>query len=131
MAESGHLSAPLKLLIRLLLTVVLVYLLSTFMDRTFFLSGGLIAYIIIGSLITLMNVIVRPLVNVIFFPFKLIFGLIGLIAANGLILWITEKIAEKMDPSLVVLQIDQGVGGWILLALILGLANWVMKEVLR
>ncbi len=131
MAEEGHLSAPSKLLLRLLLTILLVYLLSTFMDRTFFLSGGLPAYIIIGSLITLMNYIVRPVVNVLFFPFKLIFGIIGLIAANGLILWITQKIAERMDSSLLVLNIDQGIGGWLLLALILGLANWVMKEVIR
>lgn len=131
MAESGHLSAPTKLIFLWILTIGLAYLLNNFLDRIFFLDGGLSAYVIIGSLITLMNIIVRPILNIVFFPFKLIFGLIGLIAANGLFLWLTEKIAERMDPSIVILTIDQGIGGWILLALILGLANWVMKEVLR
>lgn len=131
MPQSGHLSAPTKLVFLWILTIGLVYLLNNFLDRIFFLNGGLYAYLIIGSLLTLMNMIVRPVLNIIFFPFKLIFGLIGLIAANGLFLWLTERIAERMDPSVVTLTIDQGIGGWILLALILGLANWVMKEVLR
>lgn len=131
MAESGRLSAPAKLVLLWVLTIGLVYILSNFLDRIFFLQGGLAAYIIIGSLITLMNILVRPILNIVFFPFKLIFGLIGLIAANGLFLWLTEKIAERMDPSIVILTVDQGIGGWLLLALILGLANWVMKEVLR
>lgn len=131
MSESGHLSAPVRLLMRLLLTILLVYLLSTFLDRIFFLEGGLAAYVIIGSLLTLMNVIVRPLLNLILLPFKLFMGIVVLVGANAFFLWLTERIAERMDPDLVVLTIDQGLGGWILVALILGLANWVMKEVLR
>ena len=131
MSDSGHLSAPARLVMRLLLTIGLVYVLSTFLDRIFFLSGGLPAIIIIGSLLTLMNFLVRPILHILFLPFTLIFGLIGHIAANGLFLWLTQWITDKMDPTIVVLTIDQGVGGWILLALILGLANWVMKEILR
>lgn len=113
------------------LTILLVYLLSTFLERTFFLSGGLYAYIIIGSLITLMNLIVRPVLAIITFPFKLFVGIIALIVVNGGILWLTEKIAEKMDPSLLTLQIDQGLGGWLLVAFIVGFANWIFKHILR
>jgi uncharacterized membrane protein YvlD (DUF360 family) len=131
MADSGHLSAPVRLLMIALLNVLTVYLLSTFLDRIFFVEGGLIAYAIIGSLLTLMNIIVRPVLNLILLPFKLFMGIVVLIGANGFFLWLTERIAERMDPSLVILKVDQGLGGWILLALILGLANWVVKEVLR
>jgi len=131
MSDSGHLSAPMKLVMRLLLTIGLVYVLSTFLDQIFFLTGGLPAIIIIGSLMTLMNYLVRPVLNLILLPFKLIFGLIGLILANGLFLWLTQMITDRMDPSVVILTIDEGIGGWMLLALILGLANWVIKEMLR
>jgi uncharacterized membrane protein YvlD (DUF360 family) len=131
MAESGSLSAPVRLLMRLVLTILLVYLLSIFLDQTFFVDGGLIAYVIIGSLLTLMNVIVRPVLNLILMPFKLFMGIVVLIGANAFFLWLTERIAERMDPTLVILRVDQGLGGWILIALILGLANWIMKEVLR
>ena len=127
---SGGLSAPAKLIIRLLLTIGVVYLLSTFLNRIFFVDGGLAALIIIGSLITLMNTVVRPLLNLILLPFKLFMGLVVLIVANGLILWLTETLAERMDPSLVILEIDQGIAGWFLVAILLGLANWIMKHVL-
>lgn len=131
MSDSGGLSAPTRLLMRLLLTIGLVYLLSNFLDQFFFVQGGLIAYIIIGSLLTLMNVIVRPVLNIILLPFKLFMGILVLIAANGFFLWLTERIAERMDPSMVILRIDQGITGWLLIAFVLGLANWVMKAMLR
>ncbi len=131
MAENSRLSLPVRVLMLWVLTILLVYLLSTFLERTFFLSGGLYAYIIIGSLITLMNLIVRPVLAIITFPFKLFVGIIALIVVNGGILWLTEKIAEKMDPSLLTLQIDQGLGGWLLVAFIVGFANWIFKHILR
>lgn len=132
MSEQGYrLSAPMKLVIRLLLNILAVYLLSTFFDRIFFLDGGIPAYIIIGSLITLMNVIVRPLLHVIMLPLKLFMGIIVLIATNGLILWATETIAEAMDPNVVLFRIDGGLGTWLLAAFVLGIINWVMKEALK
>lgn len=120
-----------RLIVRLLLTIALVYVLSTFFERIFFVEGGLPAYIIIASLLTLMNVLVRPLLHVILLPFKLFMGLIVLITANGIFLWLTERIAQELDPRVVTLEIDGGIGSWLLVAIVLGLANWLMKELLR
>jgi putative membrane protein len=131
MEESKQSSAPVKLIIRLLLTILLVFLMSTFLDRIFFLDGGLPAYIIIGSLLTLMNVIVRPILHVLTLPLKLFATILALIIVNGLFLLLTEKISQAFDPALVVLHIDGGIGGWILVAIILGMANWVMKVILK
>jgi len=129
--ESHGLSAPMRLIVRLLLTILLVYVLSTFLERIFFVDGGLAAYIVIGSLITLMNVIVRPLLHVILLPFKLFMGIIVLIATNALFLMLTERIAVELDPEIVAMNIDGGFGGWLLVAIIFGVANWTFKEVLR
>lgn len=129
--ESSRLSAPMRLIMRLLLTILLVWGLSTFFERIFFVDGGIAAYIVIGSLLTLMNVIVRPLLHVIMLPFKLFMGLVVLIVVNGLFLWLTQRIAQELDPEVVMLQIDGGIGGWMLVAVILGIANWVFKEVLK
>lgn len=131
MAEESRLSAPMRLIMRLLLTILLVYLLSTFIERIFFVDGGLPAYIVIGSLITLMNVLVRPLLHLILLPFKLFMGLIVLIASNALFLMLTERIAVELDPEIVAMNIDGGFGGWLLIAIIFGLANWIFKEVLK
>lgn len=129
-SSSGS-SAPIKLIIRLLLTIALVWVMSMVMERYFFVSGGIAAYIIIGSLLTLMNVIVRPLLNIIMLPFKLFAAIIAIIVVNGGFLWLTIQIAEAMDPDVVQLHVDGGVGGWIVVALTLGIANWVFKEILK
>ncbi len=124
-------SAPLKLVIRLLLTILLIWMLSTFLDQYFFVTGGLSAYIIIGSLLTLMNVIIRPVLHVIALPFKLFATLIAWIIVNGGFLWLTLWIAGKMDPTFVTFVVDGGVAGWILVAMILGVANWLFREILK
>jgi putative membrane protein len=129
--SSSRSSAPMRLILRLLLTIILVWGLSTGLERLFFVDGGLPAYIIIGSLLTLMNVIVRPLLHLILLPFKLFMGFIVLILTNGIFLWLTEKIANQLDPEVVTMQIDGGIGGWIVVMLIFGIANWIFKEVLR
>ena len=131
MAESKPLSAPVRLLVHFLLTVLLVYLMNTFLNQIFSLTGGISSYIIVGALLTLMNVIVRPILHVLTLPLKLFATILALILVNGIFLWFTMKIADRFDPSLVVLHVDQGIGGWILVAIILGVGNWVIKEILR
>lgn len=120
-----------RLIIRLLLTILLVYVLSTFLERIFFVDGGLAAYIVIGSLLTLMNILVRPLLHVILLPFKLFMGIIVLIGSNALFLMLTERIAVELDPEIVAMNIDGGFGGWLLVAIIFGVANWTFKEILN
>ncbi len=131
MAESRGFSWPTKIAFQWVLTVGLVWLLSTKLDQYFFLNGGLAAYVIVGSLLTLMNLLVRPVLHIIFAPFHLIFGLIATILMNWLFLWLILKITDQMNPDLVQLSFNGGVGGWLVLALIFGAAHWVMKIVLK
>lgn len=131
MAESRGLSWPTKIAFQWVLTVGLVWFLSTNVDQYFFLNGGLAAYVIIGSLLTLMNLIIRPLLHIVFAPFHLIFGLIATILMNWLFLWIILKITDQMNPALVQLSFNGGVGGWLILAIILGAANWIIKMILK
>ena len=131
MAEDSRISAPLKILIRLLLTIALVWALNRWMPDYVFVEGGVAAYIIIGSLLTLMNMLVRPLLNMVLLPFKLFMSIITIIVANGLFLWLTEKIAQNLDPAIVVLDVTDTLLKWLLVAIILGLANWVMKMIIK
>lgn len=131
MSDNSRVSVPLRLTILLLLTIGLVWLMNIFLDQYFFVSGGLPAYIVIGSLLTLMNLIARPILKVILFPFKLIATLPALMAVNAGFLWLTQMIAELMDPEVVTLEIDGGVAGWLLVAVVLGFGNWIFKEVIR
>ena len=97
----------------------------------FFLSGGLPAYVVVGALLTLMNVIVRPLLNLVTFPLKLLATILAIILVNGIFIWLTYQIVLLMDPNLVTLEIIGGLGGWIVVTLVIGIANWVMKFILK
>ncbi len=121
----------LKILLRFLLTIVLVWAMATYLDQYFFLTGGWKAWIIIAALITLMNLLVRPLLDLAIAPLKLLATLLAMIIVNGVFLWITVWIAAHMDPKLVMLDIQGGIGGWIVVMSILGVAKWLMKLVIR
>ena len=106
MSDNSHrLSLPVRTLIRFLLTIGLVWALATFLEDYVFISGGFIAYVIIGALLTLMNLLVRPVLNAVTLPLRLLATILALIIVNGLFLGITYWIAMRMDPSLVTFEI--------------------------
>src|SRR3989338_6700450 len=125
--SSGKLSLPVQVLLRFLLTVALVWALSEYLTEYVFISGGFVAYIVIGALLTLMNIIVRPLLKLITLPLKLVATILAIILVNGVFLWITYQLILLMDPNIAMFEILGGIGGWIVVALILGIANWLVK----
>ncbi len=128
-SSSNNSHAPLKLTLKFALNVALVWALATYLNQYFALSGGLPAFVIVGALITLLNIFVRPILNVLTLPLKLFATIIAVIIANGAFVYVVGLITLKMDPALVRLEIYGGPWGWIVIALCFGLGNWVMKEV--
>ena len=124
-------SLPLRISLRAVFNVLLVWGLTLYLPDYFFVQGGWPGYVIIGALLTLMNVIVRPLLDLVTMPLKLLATLVAFVLVNGVFLWATVLIASMMEPTLVALQIGGGIGGWIVVMLILGLANWLMKMALK
>ncbi|MBI3331418.1 phage holin family protein [Candidatus Peregrinibacteria bacterium] len=125
------LSLPVQILFRFLLTILLVWAMATFMDQYFFLSGGFGAVIIVSALLTLMNLFVRPILNAATLPLRFLATILAIILVNGVFLWLTYEIVLRMDPNLVTLEILGGLGGWIVVALTIGLANWIMKMIVK
>lgn len=120
-------SPAIRLLAKFALNVLLVFVLANYMDQYFVVSGGLGAYIIIGALITLMNIIVRPILNVITLPLKLFATIFAIILVNGVFLWLIYQISLIMDPNVLTITVGGGIGGWIVLSLVFGIANWLMR----
>lgn len=126
--EESKSSLPLKLLLKFVLNIGIVWLLAAFFDEYFFVSGGFAAYVIIGALITLMNIFVRPILLLITAPLRLFATIIAIILVNGGFLYLTTIIADRMDPELVQFGILGGIGGWIVISIVFGFVNWVAKE---
>ncbi len=121
----------LRILFRFFLTLLLVWALSTYLDQYFFVTGGWKAYVIIAALLTLMNLLVRPVLDLIVLPLKFFATILAVILVNGLFLWLTVWIVDHMERTLVTLDILGGIGGWIVVMLVLGVAKWFMKVSLK
>lgn len=128
MSKTSSTSPALKLAIKAMINVLLIWLLTVYLPSYFSVIGGPPAYVIIGSILTLMNMFLRPLLAIITFPFRLLFTLLTTIAVNAFFLFVMYEISLKMDPSIVVLTIAGGLTGWILVSLILGVVNWILKH---
>ena len=130
MAEESSLSLPVRLLLRTVLTILLVWAMSQFIPEYFLVKGGPAAFVIIGCLITLMNIIVRPILHILTFPLHIIFSLLAMILTNWAFIWLTARIASTMDTTLVTLTMSGGTLGLIVCAIVLGFANLVFKHLL-
>ncbi|MFA7682288.1 MAG: phage holin family protein [Candidatus Peribacteraceae bacterium] len=129
MAHRG--SLPLRILLKTLLNILVVWLMATYLNQYFQLAGGPAALVIVGILLTLMNMFVRPVLEILTLPFKLFATIIAVIIVNGGFVQLTHMITQKMDPSLVQLEIFGGLWGWIVVATAFGFSNWIIKEVLH
>lgn len=122
---------PTRLALRALLTMALVWVMAKYLPQYLSISGGLAAIIVTGALLTLLNLFVRPLLNIITFPLKLFATIIAIILANTVFLWITKLIVAELDPTLIQFEIRGGIMGWVVISLLLGLMNWMLKELLH
>jgi len=130
MADSSG-SLPLKITIKTILNVALVWAMATYLDQYFALTGGWRAIIIVGALLTLLNLLVRPILAVLTLPLKLFATILAVIITNGIFVWVVHLLVLKMDPAIVGLEIFGGIWGWIVVAAAIGFANWIMKEIIR
>jgi len=123
-------SSPLKLVLKAILNVLLVYALNAYLSEYFFVFGGLAAYVIVGSLLTLLNLFVRPLLGLVALPFKLIATLLTTVLLNALFLWLVYELTLRMDPDIIALAVTGGFTGWIAVSSVLGFSNWLFRLIL-
>ena len=121
-------SLPLRNLLRLILTIVLIWAMQKYLYVYFLVTGGLPAWIVIASLLTLMNLLVRPVLNVIALPLHFLAAILAFILVNAIFTGITVWITGHMEPDLLTMDI-RGFQGWVIVPVVLGFGNWVMKMI--
>jgi uncharacterized membrane protein YvlD (DUF360 family) len=129
--RSMYTAYPMRLLLRVILTVILVWALNTFLGEYIIITGGVVGYIVVGSLLTLMNLFIRPVLKILSIPVRLFATLLAVVLCNGVFLLIVTAVADRFNPAVVTMKVQGGIGGWVVLAIVLGFTNWVMKLVLR
>ncbi len=124
-------SVPVRIVLRTVLTILLVWAMASFIPQYFSLSGGFVGVLVVGCLVTLLNLLVRPLLALVTLPFKLFAYFLAVVIVNGGIVWLIDFISQRFDASILSLTIGSGLVGWVVVAVILGMGNWLMKEMLK
>lgn len=122
-------SPAVSLALKALGNSLLVYGMHVYLPQYVTVFGGLAACVVIGSLLTLLNLSLRPILSVITFPFRLLFTLFTAIAVNAFFLFVVHEIALLMDPNIVVFTVTGGIGGWLAVSAVLGIGNWILKHI--
>ena len=125
------LSLPIKLVVQYALTILTLWLLARFLPQYLVIQGGWAALPTVAALVFLLNLFARPVLKVLTLPLKLFMTLVAIVLVNALFLWLVESIAARFDPSTAVVLVQGGLGGWIVVALLLGIANWIIHHVSR
>ena len=131
MSDNASSSLPLRITLKAVMNVALVWVMAGYLDQYFALTGGWRAIIIVGALITLLNLLVRPILALITLPLRLFATILAVIIVNGVFVWLIQRIVLEMNPSVVSLEIFGGVWGWIVVAAVFGFGNWLEKEILK
>lgn len=131
MSEKSSSHTALRMTLKFALNVALVWAMATYLEQYFGLDGGNPAYVIVGALITLMNIFVRPILAVLTSPLKWFATILAVILVHGGFIYLVTQITLNMRPELVRLEIYGGPWGWIVVAVCFGLGNWVLKEIFK
>lgn len=124
-------SLPMRVTAGFVLTIGMLWGMVLYLPQYFAVTGGIPALIILGALLTLMNLFVLPVLNVISFPLKLLATLVTIILLNLFFLWLLTAFAARLDTRFVVLQVNGGIDGWLIVSTVLGIGHWVLKHALH
>lgn len=125
------LSLPIKIVVQYALTVLALWLLIRYLPQYLVIEGSWAALPTVAALVLLLNIFARPVLKILTLPLKLFMTLVAVVLVNALFLWIVESIALRFDPSVAIVLVQGGLGGWVVIALLLGLANWIIHHILR
>lgn len=103
--------------------------LSSFLPKLFTVSSGAYALLIIGVVLTAVNQLVVPLLSILALPLRAFAAFLAFFAVNiGGLYVATLFLAEIALPG-VELQITGGVVSWIVVSLVFGAVNGVIRRV--
>lgn len=124
-------SFPSRLLLRLILNIAFVWLLTRYLGTIFLLIGGLPALLIIGFLLTTIDLFIRPFLALLTFPLRLFLSLLNILVLNGLSLALLVFLGREFPPAILTLTILGGMRDLFLLISLFSLRDTFLRFFLR
>jgi len=97
---------------------------------SFHIEGGVLTFVIVAVVLSILNLIMKPILKLLTFPLIFLTGGLFLVVINALILYLTQYFIKVLDISGASMQVDKPLT-YLWAALILGLANWLIHWFLK
>lgn len=124
-------NAGMKLAFRVFINVAIVFFLRSYFGTFFVLQGGYQAIAIVALTFTVLNMLIVPVLHVLSLPIKMIAWIIAFILVNAAAVWLAVWFIAALSIPGVSLSIGGGIIGWILVSVIFGVGNWIVKAVVK
>lgn len=118
-----------KIVYRILVNAIALFIASKFLNGFVF-EGGILAPILVGAILSLLNFIVKPILKFISFPFIFLTGGLFLIIINAILIYLSSYILQVMDVYGTALNVRDTLT-YVLAAVIFGIANWSINWFLK
>lgn len=126
-----EMSTPFRFVLRIIGTIAITWALTVLLPQYLQIGGGIVGLLIVGAILAILNVLVRPILKAIAFPLHLIAGLLAVILVNTVFLWIAREAVAKLEPGMASLTIEGGIIGLLVVAFALGITNWIVSAMLE
>lgn len=113
----------------LVANTVSVYGVQSFLDG-FHVGGGWIGCAVVGLIIGLLNIFVKPFIKLFSLPFIFLTAGLFMIVVNAIILWIAQVVTNGLGVEGISLTID-GITTYIAAVLLFGVLNYLFQKVFQ
>ena len=124
-------SLPSRILLRLLLNIAFVWLLTRSLGMIFLLTGGLPALLLIGFLLTGIDLLLRPFLALLTFPLRLFLSILNALVLNGLSLGVLVLLAREFQPGILTLTLTSSLRDLFLLIALFSLRDTFLRFFVR
>lgn len=124
-------SIPSRIVLRLLLNCAFILLLARSPGTAFLVTGGIPAILLLGFLLTAIDLLVRPFLSLLTLPLRLLLSLLNTLVLSGLSLGALVLISGEFPPSVLTITIAGGLRDLFLLIAIFGLRDAFLRFFVR
>lgn len=124
--DKEHSSLLVQCIAKIIVNIAVVWFLHQYFSSLFIIQNTVSAILVVGTVFGLLNFILRPVLQLITLPLKLFASILTIIIINGGIILCAIWFLPNLAPYTV--QIGQGIMGWSICMLVMGLSNWAITE---
>ncbi len=118
------------LLVMVIVNSLALYGVTYFLPSKIIVEGGISAFILIGFILGVLNVFIKPILKIISLPFMIVTLGLFVVLLNGLILYFAENMVNFINGSTIKIMIEGGPLTYVWVALIFGFFNYLINIVL-